>query len=265
MIKKIVVIGLLAFVSYKSLSYYFFYTSSKKLASCPTAGGQAQAKEHAQKTREDLLASTKAWRCLKQKQNFAEAFFFKIHDGWLNPSVEYVNPPFTEAELNSEISSIDEAIKKDLIAFRNIYSEAFLKDYLANINLAKSDAPEIGYRRINDSLELMIPKLMEFKPESTKFATLKTQLAYSLSQVQLNNSEVIKLIDEANKKIARGDALLTKPKAEIRLHKQDILDIQKELDTFAFQLESTMRKQEELNKEILKTSDEIDMLYRLYS
>ena len=94
------IFAFLAYLIFKATIYYIFYTNSKKLASCSTASNAAQAKDRAVKTREDLLASTKAWRCLKQKQNFAESFFFDIREGWLNPSIEYVNPPFTEAELN---------------------------------------------------------------------------------------------------------------------------------------------------------------------
>lgn len=265
MIKKILIFTFLAFLAYKASTYYFFYTSSKKLASCPSASKAAQAKELAKYTREELLASTKAWRCLKLKQNFAEAYFFKMPDSWLNPSMEYVNPPFTEAELNSEVTLVDGAIKRDLQEFRKIFSDKFVEDFIANIKLAKADAPETGYQRINESLKVLIPELREFKPESTKFASLKTQLAYSLSQVKQNNTDAINLHNKANFIMGSSEVLLAKSKEEIRQHKQELLRNQSELDTLVFQLENNVRKQEDLGKELLKTSDEIDALYKIYS
>jgi hypothetical protein len=264
MIKKILISTFLAFVVYKASAYYFSYTSSTKLASCPTASNATQAKERAIKTREDLLASTKAWRCLKQKQNFAEAHFFKIHEGWLNPSIEYVNPPFTEAELNPKVTLTDEALKRDLIAFKAIYSQEFMKQYLANMRLAHSGSPEKGYQRVNDSLQVLIAKLRDFKPESTKFGTLKTQLAYSLNQVKQNNTDAISLNNKANLIIASSDTLLAKPKEEIRQRKNELLRNQSELDSLVFQLQSNVSKQEELGNELIKTSDEIDVLYKMY-
>lgn len=268
MIKKILIfafLAFLAFLAYKASSYYFFYTSTKKLASCTTASKAAQAKERAIKTREDLLASTKAWHCLKLKQNFAEAHFMKIHEGWLNPSIEYVNPPFTEAELNSEVTFADEAMKRDLIAFKGIYSQEFVKEQLANMSLAQSDTPEKGYQRINDSLQVLIPKLRNFKPESAKMNTLKTQLAYSLSQVKQNNTDAINLHNKANFVMGSSKVLLAKSKEEIRQHKVELLRNQSELDKLVFQLQSNISKQEELNKALIKTSDEIDALYKIYS
>jgi hypothetical protein len=195
-----------------------------------------QLKENAERTREDILASTKGWRCLREKQNFAEAHFFKIPDAWLNPSIEYVNPPFTEDELNQEDAVADEAMKRDLQEFRKIYSEQFVKNNISNINLATADAPEVGYQRINKSLKLQISKLREFKPESTKIASLKTQLAYSLSQLEQSNSESIKLLNESSKIMALSNMLLTKPKEEIRAHKEELLLNQKELNTILYQL-----------------------------
>ena len=264
MIKKVLIFMFLIFVAYKASTYYFFYTSAKKLANCPTASQAAQAKARTIKTREDLLAGTKAWRCLKLNQNFAEAHFMQIHEGWLNPSIEYVNPPFTAAELNPEVTFADEVMKRDLNAFKSIYSQEFFKEQLANMNLAHSDAPEKGYQRINDSLQLLIPKLKDFKPESAKFATLKTQLGYLLNQVQLNNSEALNLFTEANIIITSSDVLLAKPKEEIRQHKKELLKNQSELDQFVHQLKSNVSKQEVLSKDLLKTSDEIDALYKLY-
>ena len=222
--KKILIFAFLAFLAYKASTYYFFYTSSKKLASCPTASKAAQAKERVIKTREDLLASTKAWHCLKLKQNFAEAHFMKIHEGWLNPSIEYVNPPFTEA-----------------------------------------DAPEIACQCINDSLQVLVRKLRDFEPESAKMNTLKTQLAYSLSQVKQNNTDAINLHNKVNFIMGSSEGLLAKPKEEIRQHKEGLLKNQSELDSLVFQLKNNLRKQEDLGKELLKTSDEVDALYKIYS
>ena len=148
-------------------------------------------------------------------------------------------------------------------AFKNIYSQDFVKEYLANMRLAQSDNPEIAYQRVNESLQELIPKLKNFKSESSKFSALKAQLAILLGQIQQNNSEAIKLINEANMEILKGEALLSKPKEEIRLPKDEILDIQKDLDANAVLLDNTVLKQEKLSEELIKTSDEIDALFRM--
>ena len=61
-----------------------------------------------------------------------------------------------------------------------------------------------------------------------------------------------------------SEVLLAKSKEEIRQHKEELLRNQSELDTLVFQLKSNVSKQEELNKTVIKTSDEIDALFRIY-
>jgi hypothetical protein len=247
MIKKIIIFSLLAFLSYKGLGYYFVYSSSKKLITCPTVSKVMQ---------------------LKEKQNFAEAHFFKIPDAWLNPSIEYVNPPFTEDELNQEVVVIDEAMKRDLLAFRSIFSAEILEELelsSPDIKTAKTEEVERHYQRKITILKELISKLREFKPDSIKMTTLKTQMAYSLSLIVQNTSEAIKLTNYTNKQIAKGDSLLSLPKDQLKLHREELIRISSEMDILYAKLQDTIVKDEQYAKEIRKTADEINELARIHS
>ncbi len=267
MIKKILIFAFLAFLAYKASTYYFFYTSAKKTTDCPTAKIVIQLEKSAKYTREELLASTKAWRCLKLKQNFAEAYFFKIPDSWLNPSIEYVNPPFTEAELNPEVTLVDGAIKRDLYEFSKIFSKEVLKEITAespDVNIAKVEEVESHFQRKMDALKVVVAKLREFRPDSIKITTLKTQLAYSLSQFQQNISEGMKIYAYSNQKIAEGEVLLSMPKEQLKLHREELLSLKFEMDTLSAKIEQAQTREVQLAKELVKIADEIDELISIY-
>lgn len=113
--------------------------------------------------------------------------------------------------------------------------------------------------------EFIASQLREFQPDSIKLATLKTQLAYSLSLFQQNISEGIKIYTYSNKKIAEGETLLSMPKDQLKFHREELLNLKSEIDILNLKIQDVQAKENQLAKQLLSTSDEIDVLITSHS
>lgn len=267
MIKKLLIYGLLIFLGYKGLSYYTVYTSSVKLMTCLSRQEIESIKNGAKSQRENLLISTKGWRCVNLKQNFIEKLFFKVPDQWINPSRTFVDPPFTEEELGIEPHAVNVEIKKDLQAFVAILSTDEVKNITAlpaDINWAEIEQLKHDYEARSASLKNLIGKLRALKPDSIKVFELKTQFAYLLDQLRITNDEEIQLFTSAAQKMAESDVLLLKPKSEIRIHRAELLNLQSDFNLIVVKLQALQAKEGALAKDLVKTVDEIEHLGQLY-
>ena len=167
------------------------------------------------------MASTKAWRCVKKQQSFLETLFYKIPDSLVNPSIEYINPPYTEQELSAENLVADDGLKNDLFTLRKLLNSDLLNTILLNSqNIQTADLTEIEklFQLSSKNMKAVVAELRAFSPKTNNAAILKTQIAYKLSLTQLNHAEMAKLFRDASAKIAESDALLAKPKDQLKLH-----------------------------------------------
>ncbi len=269
MIKKIVIYGLMIFLVYQGLSYYTADATAKKLSSCTNIQKYQQLDKNSVPTREKLLFSAKAWRCVKLKQNFVEAFFFKVPEPWTNPSRQYVDPPFTEEELNEEVTVVDIVVKKDIQNFAKIFPSNVVNDItqqIPNVSLTASESDEVKREVQNKSaiLKKLIDNLRDFKPESAEVMVLKTQLAYSLDQLKITYEEGFQVYADASKCMAEVDALLAKPKSELQLHRDDLLKFQSEMNHVELKFRGIQTREKQIEKDLIKVADEIDSLIRVY-
>lgn len=269
-IKKVLIYGVLIFLAYKGLSYYTGYTTLKKLANCPATQEVLRLKDTSATLREKLLPTTKAFRCAKQKQNFVEALFFKIPEEALNPSREVVDPPFTEVELKEKVVVFDVAVKKDLENFVKIFSIGRVKDITlqrSNVSITASENEKIisEFQNKSAALKELISNLREFRPESTEVASLKTQLAYSLDQLNQTYIEGLRVYTEASKYMAEGEALLAKPKSELQSRRDELLRLKSKMNEFELKFRGVQTKEVQITKDLIQIADEIDSLIRAYS
>jgi hypothetical protein len=266
MIKKILVFGVLAIGLYKGLDYYSAYTVFKKLASCPTA---TQITKDRSVSRENLLASTKAWRCVKDQQNFLETLFFKIPDSLVNPSIKYVNPPFTKEELglnaSNENFARDAILKRDALALVQFITADAINGIaldLSNFKITDSERYKGEVERKSLVLKQLVGALRDFKPESQKVMYLKTQLAYSFSQLRLTHEEGWQTYVVANKTFVASEALLAIPKHEQKLRRDELVKNTDELDSIELKFQSILAKEKTIINELLRLAEELDMLIK---
>lgn len=84
MIKRIIIYSLLGFVLYKGANYYMWYRFVNNMVGCGDLAVLEEMQKNKPLTPENLEYVATAWACVKEKQNFADAIFFKIPANWLN-------------------------------------------------------------------------------------------------------------------------------------------------------------------------------------
>lgn len=265
MIKRMLIYAVLIFVSYQGLSYYVAYTTVAKLSSCTDIEKYRLLDKSSVATREKLLFSAKAWRCVKLKQNFIEAFFYKVPESWTNPSRHYVDPSFTEEELKEEVAVVDAIVKNDLKRFVKIFSKDVLDEItlqITNIKLTESDKTKSELQNKSVALKKLIGNLRDFEPDSTEVMILKTQLAYSLDQLKITYEDGLQIYADASKSIVEADALLSKPKSELQLHRADLLKLKSEMNNFDLKFRALQAREELIAKDLISVADKIDGLIR---
>ena len=267
MIKKLVVYGLLIFLVYQGLSYYTSYTTAMKLKTCTDMQGYESVKLNAKSQRDKLLFSTKAWRCVSQKQTFIEKIMYKLPEQWINPSREYVSPPFTADELAEVVKVVDVVVKKDLANLVNIFSSDVVSELTlkpSNFSMTDSDGEkserEIHHKLV--ALKQLIGSLRDFQPDSTEVMLLKTRLAYSLDQLKMICEDGLQVYVDASKSIVAVDILLSKPKSELQLHRDELLKLKSEMNHFEHKFKGIQAREEQAAKDLIKVADEIDSLIR---
>jgi hypothetical protein len=95
--KRIALFALVAFVAYKAIGFYVFYTfANSVVAQCTSLDEIASLKiRKASGTEVERFMHT-TFSCVKEKQNLIQAHYFPVPDKWLNPppgSVTYKDIP----------------------------------------------------------------------------------------------------------------------------------------------------------------------------
>ncbi|MDI1299867.1 hypothetical protein [Methylotenera sp.] len=270
MIKKIIVYGFLIFITYVGLKYYSAYTLAIKLPSCADMQKfkQFDSSEKNSIKREDYLLMAKTYRCLETKQNFLEKWYFSFPKEWSNPSRQYVDPPFTEAELNANTTAIDADIKKDGQHLARIFSSDFVSETTqmlpdANFTVSDSEERKISVQHTIVAVKKLIENLRNFNPDSTEVMILKTRLVYSLDQLKLAYEDGLGLYEKASVSMAEGEALLAKPQSELKLHRDELLRLKYEMNDYELKFRSIQLKVSEIEKDLTQAADELNRLLQV--
>lgn len=93
MVKKIILITLASVVLYYGGKFYLIMRWGNMISECGDYSVVSEMQKDKAPTAEKLKYSAKVWACVKEKQTFIDAMFFKIPEGWLNPpSTQRVGP-----------------------------------------------------------------------------------------------------------------------------------------------------------------------------
>ena len=265
MIKKLLIYSFMLFVAYKGLSYYTTYSASQKLLTCVDTRKLNDLKASSAPMREKLLVSTKGWRCVKKKQNYLEALFYKIPKEWTDPPLKFVDPPFTEEELGGEVV-INTEIKDDLAILQKSFSQSTVNfsKTLHNITSKVGTNIEISNEFLLNikNLNTLIVNLEMLKFKTSEVSELHQKLIKSFYNTNSDLSVMHKTYQLSTELMDRSDVILALPKPQIVAHKSELLEMHAKLDSYAAKLEIQNNNLQNHTKESDVILDEIDLLAR---
>lgn len=255
MIKKLVIYGVIAFAAYQGASMYTTYSLASKVSTCGARYGMLQDVDRSKLTRNDFLISAKTWRCVKREQNVLEALFFRVPDGWINPTRPYVDPPFSPEELADGLV-IDEDIQKDLQALAKAYEgeRARLNKISGLLNASgggKVDTEDIDrrYARTSEEFRLVASKLSELQLRTREVETLHREVVDSMNRIGSSGQELKSLHVSAKEDLAEVESILALPKNAIAEHRVRLFTIRDRLTRTEIRLQNVLeavRKDESL-------------------
>lgn len=268
MLKKLLIYGVLAFAAYQGLSFYTMYTLTEKASTCGFQSGFWQGAENVELTREKLLLSTRAWRCMKREQNFLEALFFKIPDAWINPSHQYVDPPFTPQELAGDVG-VDQNVSEDLTALAEIYEgerERFMKimDLLVASDKTKLGTQEISqrYGAVSAELRLIAARFSRLHPKTRQVDDLHQTFTQSLNQIASDGQALERLFTSVNQDLGEAETILVLPKSAIAENKNQLLNIQDRLTRAEVKIQNKLEAVKQHEKNAMEALDGLEALAR---
>ena len=265
MVKKLLIYGFMLFVAYQALSYYTAYSTSQKLLTCVDIKKFNDLRASSATMREKLLASTKGWHCVENKQNYLEALFYKIPKEWTDPSLKFVDPPFTEEELSGEVV-INTQTKDDLAILQKNFSQSTVNfsKTLYNITSKVGTNAEISNEYLLNikNLNTLIVNLEMLKFKTSEVSNLHQKLIKSLHSTKSDLSKMHETFHLSTKLMERSEAILSLPKSQIIAHKSELLEMNANLGSYAVKLENENKNLEEHTKESDVIVDEIDLLAR---
>lgn len=266
MIKKIVIYGVMAFAAYWGLSFYTTYSIAEKVSNCGGRFGLLQGVEKSELTREKFLASPKAWRCVKQDQNFLESLFFKIPDIWINPPRPYVDPPFAAEELADDFVA-DKNISEDLKALAKFYegeSDRFTR--IMNLLIA-SDKTQLRtqqisqrYGEVSEELKSIAARLSELHPNTSPVDELHQKFIYTLKRIAADGQELKLLFISVSRDLEEGETILALPKSAIAENKSRLLDIRDRLMRAEMEIENKLEALKQNQRNAMEALDGLETL-----
>lgn len=270
MIKKLVIYGVIAYAAYQGASFYTTYTLAEKVSVCGARYGMPQSIEKSALTRKDFLASAKSWRCVKRDQNFLEALFFKVPDGWVDPPRPYVDPPFTAEELADD-SVGDQNISEDIRALAGVY-EGESNRFVRVMNLlVVSDKAKLGtrdvsqrYGEVSEELRSIAIRLSNLHPKTRQVDELHQTFVDSIKLIASDGEEIQLLFISANRDLEEGEAILALPRSAVAENKSKLLDIRDRLTRGEAEIQNKLKSLKQNEKTALQALNELDALASKY-
>lgn len=266
MIKKIVIYAAMAFAAYWGLSFYTTYTIAEKVSNCGGRFGLLEGVKTSELTREKFLASAKAWRCVKQDQNFLEALFFKIPDTWINPPRPYVDPPFTAEELADDFVA-DQNISEDIRALAKVYegeSSRFngIMDLLVASDKTKLGTQDVSqrYGEVSEELRAIAVRFSSLHPKTRQVDELHQAFINSLNRIASDGQELKLLFISVNRDLEEVDTILALPKSAVAENKSRLLDIRDRLTRAETEIQNKLEGLKQSEKTAMQALDGLEAL-----
>lgn len=266
MIKKIVIYAVMAFAAYWGLSFYTTYTTAEKVSNCGGRFGLLEGMKKPELTREKFLASAKAWRCVKQDQNFLEALFFKIPDTWINPPRPYVDPPFTAEELADGFVA-DQNTSEDIWILAKVYEDESNRFNRIMGLLVASDKTKLGtqdvsqrYGEVSEELRAIAVRFSSLHPKTRQVDELHQTFINSLKRIASDGQELKLLFISVSRDLEEVDAILALPKSAVAENKSKLRDLRDRLTRAEAEIQNKLESLKQNEKTAMQALDGLEAL-----
>lgn len=253
---------------YKGLGFYTAYTIAEKASACGGRFGLLEGVKEAELSREKFLAGAKAWRCVKRDMNFLEGLFFKIPDAWINPSRQYVDPPFTVDELADDFVA-DKNIADDIRKLAKAYEGEIdrfdrIKGLLVASDRTKLRMEQISqrYGEASEELDSILDKLSQQHPNTSQVNALHQAFVDALKRIASDGKRLTVLFSAVNSDLGEADSVLALPKNEIAENRSRLLNIRDRLARSEMEIQNKLDSLKQNEKDAMEALDGLEELGR---